>query len=179
TFAELLAHHATGTPSLGTIAGLVYRAGTLRSNMPRRPMPSLDPISSPYLAGILNAGDQEQLLLETVRGCIFKCKFCYYPKAYDKLYYVSREKILANLAHARANGAREVYLLDPTLNQRRDFMQFLELLREGNPDGRLELYGELRGEGITPAHAELMRAANFKEVEIGLQSVDPVTQELM
>ncbi len=179
TFAELLAHHAGGTPALASIAGLAHRNGVLRVNPPRRPMPTLDPISSPYLAGILNAGDQEQLLLETVRGCIFKCKFCYYPKAYDGLYYVSREKVLANLAHARANGAREVYLLDPTLNQRRDFTQFLELLRDGNPDGRLELYGELRGEGITPAHAELMRATNFKEVEIGLQSVDPVTQELM
>lgn len=179
TFAELLAHLAGGGPPLSGIAGLAWRDGGVRVNAPRLPMPDLDSISSPYLAAILDAGDQEQLLLETIRGCIFKCKFCYYPKAYDGLYYVSREKILANLAHARERGAREVYLLDPTLNQRRDFLDFLEVLKRGNPDGRLELHGELRAEGITPAHARLMREANFKEVEIGLQSIDPAAQELM
>jgi radical SAM superfamily enzyme YgiQ (UPF0313 family) len=159
TFAELLAHFAGGVPPLSEIAGLAWRDGGLRLNAPRRPMPDLDAISSPYLAGILDAGDQEQLLLESIRGCIFKCKFCYYPKAYAGLHYVSREKILANLAHARERGAREVYLLDPTLNQRRDFRDFLEVLKRGNPDGRLELHGELRAEGITPAHARLIIAA--------------------
>jgi radical SAM superfamily enzyme YgiQ (UPF0313 family) len=169
-----------GRTDAGLIPGLSTRVdGRLVAGPRRHPMPSLDAISSPYLHGILNAGDQEQLLLETIRGCIFKCKFCYYPKAYDGLYYVSREKILANLEHARDNGAKEVYLLDPTLNQRRDFGDFLQLLKQGNPDGRLEYYAELRGEGITAEHARLMREANFKEVEIGLQSIDPTTQDLM
>lgn len=114
-----------------------------------------------------------------MRGCVFRCKFCYYPKAYDGLYFASRERVLAGLAHARERGAREVYILDPTLNQRRDFLPFLETLRDGNPDRSLELHAELRGEGITDAHARLMAAANFKEVELGLQSVGPNAQELM
>lgn len=171
TFCELL----EGRP-LPEIAGLVHGG---KRNPPRFPMPSLDAVSSPYLAGILDAGDQEQLLLETVRGCLFRCKFCYYPKAYDGLYFLSREKILANLAHARARGAREVYLLDPTLNQRRDLPALLETLGEGNPDGSLEFFAELRGEGITGEQARLMREANFREVEIGLQSIDPTAQERM
>jgi len=179
TFADFLRHHLDAISPREAIPGIVHNKGERRFLAPREPMPDLDPISSPYLAGILNAGDQEQLLLETIRGCIFKCKFCYYPKAYDKLYYVSREKILANLAHARANGAREVYLLDPTLNQRRDFSELLLWLKEGNPDRSLDLYAELRAEGINPANASLMREANFKEVEVGLQSTDPATQEIM
>jgi radical SAM superfamily enzyme YgiQ (UPF0313 family) len=200
TFAQFLAMYADRTPAAirptsskgiqlpivdgiatpGRIAGLAQRVnGRMVFGNHRTPMRNLDDISSPYLTGILNAGDQEQLLLETIRGCIFKCKFCYYPKAYDGLYYVSREKILANLAHARCNGAKEVYMLDPTLNQRRDFSDFLELLKQGNPERQLEYYAELRGEGVTPAQARLMREANFKEVEIGLQSIDPITQDLM
>jgi radical SAM superfamily enzyme YgiQ (UPF0313 family) len=178
TFAEFL--EGLGGSGHSCIAGLGRReGGRMRFGARRLPMPELDAISSPYLAGILNAGDQEQLLLETIRGCIFKCKFCYYPKAYDGLYYVSRDKVLANLAHARENGAREVYLLDPTLNQRRDFLDFLDVLKAGNPDGSLEYHAELRAEGITPAQAERMREANFREVEIGLQSIDPAAQELM
>jgi hypothetical protein len=119
------------------------------------------------------------LLLETIRGCIFKCKFCYYPKSYDSLYFLSREKLIANLTHAAQRGAREVVLLDPTLNQRRDFAEFLGVLRDYNPGRQFTYFGELRAEGITPPLAGLLREANFTEVEIGLQSVDPSAQELM
>ncbi|MES2792049.1 MAG: radical SAM protein [Planctomycetota bacterium] len=145
----------------------------------RTPLPNLNAISSPYLEGILDAADEEMLLLETIRGCIFKCKFCYYPKSYDDLYFVSRDKIVANLQHAREHGATEVVLLDPTLNQRKDFAEFLKLLADCNPGRQFAYFGELRSEGINAEIAQLLAAANFTEVEIGLQSVDPVAQELM
>jgi radical SAM superfamily enzyme YgiQ (UPF0313 family) len=145
----------------------------------RQPLASLDEISSPYLEGILDAADEEMLLLETIRGCIFKCKFCYYPKSYDDLYFVSREKIIANLQYARERGVKEVVLLDPTLNQARNFADFVKLLAEQNPDQQWRYFGELRAEGLTPDIARLLREANFTEVEIGLQSIDPLAMELM
>lgn len=145
----------------------------------RQPLPHLNEVSSPYLGGVLDAADERLLLLETLRGCLFKCKFCYYPKSYDDLYFLSRDKLVANLEHARHRGAREVVLLDPTLNQRKDFDSFLQLLAECNPDRQFEYFGELRAEGITPRIAELLRAAHFTQVEIGLQSIDPLAQDLM
>ena len=145
----------------------------------RTPLPNLNAISSPYLEGILDAADEGLLLLETIRGCIFKCKFCYYPKSYDDLYFVSRDKIVANLQHAHEHGATEVVLLDPTLNQRKDFAEFLKLLADCNPGRQFAYFGELRSEGITVEIAQLLAEANFTEVEIGLQSVDPLAQELM
>ncbi len=151
----------------------------LRLPPPRRPLPNLTEISSPYLAGILDAADEQMMLLETIRGCIFKCKFCYYPKSYDDLYFLPEEKIVANLEHARRRGAREVVLLDPTLNQRRDFPKFLRLLASENPDRQFTYFGELRAEGITEEVAGLLKEANFAEVEIGLQSIDPLAMELM
>jgi hypothetical protein len=66
-----------------------------------------------------------------------------------------------------------VVLLDPTLNQRRDFADFLRLLAEGNPGRRFTYFGELRGEGVTEETARLLREANFTEVEVGLQSIGP------
>jgi radical SAM superfamily enzyme YgiQ (UPF0313 family) len=147
--------------------------------LPRRPLPHLNDISSPYLTGILDAADEQMLLLETIRGCIFKCKFCYYPKSYDDLYFVSEEKIVANLEHASRRGAKEVVLLDPTLNQRRNFPNFLRLLARCNPDRQFTYFGELRAEGITPNVATLLHQAGFNEVEIGLQSIDPLAMELM
>jgi radical SAM superfamily enzyme YgiQ (UPF0313 family) len=147
--------------------------------IPRRPLPNLNEISSPYLAGILDAADEQMLLLETIRGCIFKCKFCYYPKSYDDLYFVAEEKIIANLEHAQRRGAKEVVLLDPTLNQRRNFPEFLRLLARCNPDRQFTYFGELRAEGITPEVARLLHEAGFDEVEIGLQSIDPLAMQLM
>src|SRR5207245_9151710 len=94
----------------------------------RTPIPDLNQLGSPYLAGILDAADDAMLLLETTRGCVFKCKFCYYPKSYDKQYYLAPEQVLASLGHADDRGAREVFLLDPTLNQRKDFANLLRLL---------------------------------------------------
>ena len=162
----------------GTIAGLHVRGMTTPPTF-RKPLPHLNDISSPYLAGILDAADEQMLLLETIRGCVYKCKFCYYPKSYDDLYYVSEEKIVANLRHARERGAREVVLLDPTLNQGRNFDKFVELLARENPDKQFTYFGELRAEGIKDTTAKLLKQANFSEVEIGLQSIDPLAMDLM
>jgi radical SAM superfamily enzyme YgiQ (UPF0313 family) len=160
-------------------AGPVGRYDPARRPAFRRPLPDLNLLGSPYRAGILDAADEQMLLLETTRGCVFKCKFCYYPKSYDRQYYLSPDNILANLAHARERGAREVFLLDPTLNQRKDFADFLRLLAEGNPGRRFSYFGELRGEGVTGETARLLREANFTEVEVGLQSIEPEAMRRM
>src|SRR5262249_26761692 len=139
----------------------------------RTPMPDLNALGSPYRAGILDVADEQMLLLETTRGCRFHCKFCYYPKAYDKLYFLAPEAVRAELRHSAERGAREVVLLDPTLNQRKDFAAFLRLLADGNPGQGFRYFGELRAEGITADTAALLRQANFTEVEVGLQSIEP------
>ena len=178
TFSDLLEALLDGDKSQRLIPGL-WRATNPQVPLFRKPIANLDDVSSPYLHGILNAADERMLLLETIRGCVFKCKFCYYPKSYDSLYFVSDEKIIANLKHARDAGATEVVLLDPTLNQRKDFDGFLRLLARENHNQQFTYFGELRAEGIKPETAKLLRAANFTEVEIGLQSIDPTTQDLM
>jgi radical SAM superfamily enzyme YgiQ (UPF0313 family) len=186
TFASLLGGLLDHDVPQGSVPGLYVpptganpRYDAARQPAFRPPLPDLDRLSSPYLAGILDAAEEEMLLLETTRGCVFKCKFCYYPKSYDKRYYLSREQILANLRHAQERKAREVFLLDPTLNQRKDFADFLRLLARGNPGRAFSYFGELRAEGLTEETARLLREANFTEVEVGLQSVDPVAQEKM
>jgi radical SAM superfamily enzyme YgiQ (UPF0313 family) len=159
--------------------GMARSANLARSPAFRTPLPDLNQLGSPYLAGILDAADEQMLLLETTRGCVFKCKFCYYPKSYDKQYFLAPENILANLRHAEEHGADEVFLLDPTLNQRKDFADFLRILARGNPHRQFAYFGELRGEGVTEETARLLREANFTEVEVGLQSIDADAQKQM
>jgi len=174
-----------GGPGFGNIAGLYVPPTSGPRYDPalrpafRTPLPDLTALGSPYLAGILDAADEQMLLLETARGCVFKCKFCYYPKSYDKQYYLAPDLVRAALRHAHERGAKEVFLLDPTLNQRKDFADFLRLLGEENRGHAFSYFGELRAEGVTPETARLLRAANFTEVEVGLQSIDPDAMRLM
>ena len=87
------------------------------------------------------------LLLETTRGCVFKCKFCYYPKSYDKQYYLSRGAVLAT-SPLHQRGAEEMLLLDPAFQTgRRTSRQFVRTLAEGNPGRRFKYFGELRAGG--------------------------------
>ena len=187
TFAELLQAlrdhpgqgegHPAALPAVAA-AGL-WTGGCCRPPEPRPSLESLDEISSPYLEGILDVAEEQALFLETVRGCAFRCKFCSYPKNYDRLCLLSPEKIAANLRHAAERGAKEIVLLDPTLNRRPDFAEFLKLLARHNPDRQWTCFGELRAEGIDASTARLLGEANFTEVEIGLQSLDRRAQDLM
>jgi radical SAM superfamily enzyme YgiQ (UPF0313 family) len=185
TFANLLLALLDEDVPPVPVAGLYVPAAAAPRYRPERvpafrtPLPDLNRLGSPYLAGILDAADEGMLLLETTRGCVFKCKFCYYPKSYDKQYYLAPDLVRAGLRHAAERGAGEVFLLDPTLNQRRDFADFLRLLAEGNPGRRFSYFGELRGEGVTEETARLLREAHFTEVEVGLQSIDAGAMTLM
>jgi hypothetical protein len=176
TFVELLAALARGDSTEG-IAGLWNRGGRLP--VPRSTLTDLDLVSSPYIEGILDAAEERTMLMETTRGCRYRCKFCFYPKSYDAINRMSAGQIEADLNHACRQGVQEIYLLDPTLNQRPDFNEFLRLLARGNPDHQFTYSAELRAEGIRAETAALLHAANFQEVEVGLQSVDPQAQKLM
>lgn len=181
TFADLLRYWTETGDGKGAepeIAGLWSRR---RQEIPppRPQLAHLNDIGRVYLDGVLDAGVYDSLFLETIRGCVFKCGFCFYPKSFDRLAYMDAELVSANLAEARRSDVSEVFLLDPTLNQRRDFTEFLKLLVEGNGDRSFTYSAELRAEGIREEHARLMAEAGFAEVELGLQSVDRTAQALM
>jgi radical SAM superfamily enzyme YgiQ (UPF0313 family) len=178
TFTELLSALSQNGQTSLPIAGL-WQPNQPGPPAQRDPLADLDAISSPYREGILDVANSGQMLLETVRGCRFRCKYCYYPKSFDSLRFLSVEQVAANLRYAAERGAKEVVLLDPTLNQRPDFASFLRLLAESDPRHELAFSGELRAEGVDAETARLLRAANFREVEIGLQSVEPRAWELM
>jgi radical SAM superfamily enzyme YgiQ (UPF0313 family) len=176
TFVELLAALRDGR-SKPAIDGLWFPG---RSNCPpRAPLADLERLMSPYVEEVLPPGPERSMFLETMRGCRWRCKYCYYPKQFEDVRFVSTEAVAAQLRWAQRNDIEEVVLLDPTLNQRPDFLDFLRLLAAENRERRFTYAGELRAEGIDAKTARLMRAANFKEVEIGLQTIEPQAQDLM
>ena len=143
---------------------------------PRQPAPPahLASLPSPYSAGLLIP--RETMWLETARGCRYRCKFCAYHQGRRAIRPFAEAEVRANLRLALRHRVREVFLLDPTLNQRRNFGRFIDLLAEENRDHQIQFSAELRAEGIDSTLASELRNANFTEVEIGLQTVEPAAQ---
>lgn len=142
------------------------------------PIEPLDEVPSPYLSGVLAPDGEGTIYLETLRGCRFRCKYCYYPKSFRRLRMFSQARVLETLRWANTADVKEIVLLDPTLNGRRDFDALLDLLARGNSAKRFSYSAELRAELLEPGQAERLAAARVSEVEIGLQTVDPLAQQL-
>lgn len=130
---------------------------------------------SPYLEGLVPVDPDRSTYVETVRGCRSHCTFCFYPRSSSVLRVLDVERSAQLVSTLRAKGAREVVFLDPTFNHRPDFEPLLEALARANPDRALSFFAEVRAEGLTPEHAAMMAKAGFTKLEIGLQSVNPLT----
>jgi len=75
------------------IAGITYRSnGQVIENPDRPPIENLSEIPSPYLEGLLIPRDKVTYI-ETYRGCIFKCHYCFEGKNLPKLRFFPDERV--------------------------------------------------------------------------------------
>jgi hypothetical protein len=130
---------------------------------------------SPYVLGLLPVDPERATYVETVRGCRSHCTFCFYPRSSSVLRALSPGASADLIRGLAARGAGEVVFLDPTFNHRPELPAFLEAIRDANPDRRLRFFAEIRAEGLSEQDADLLAAANFTKLEIGLQSVNQET----
>jgi radical SAM superfamily enzyme YgiQ (UPF0313 family) len=165
-----------GTP--GLLFPAPVRGGPPFSTGAPLRLPSLADLGNPYIEGLIDARCDRFLYIETARGCRFRCTFCRYdaaPAAPQRT--LSFRKVAEVLRHAAEARVREVFLLDPTLNGRRDAVELLRILDRGNPGTpgkKLFRYGgELAAELVDARQADLIARAGFQTVEAGLQSVSP------
>jgi radical SAM superfamily enzyme YgiQ (UPF0313 family) len=134
---------------------------------------------SPYLSGWLEPEAQRLMLLETQRGCPYRCGFCYYNKSRAGLVFAEEEHLLRAVAWAVERRMNEVYLLDPSLNARPDLKRLLAGIGRLNAEKRIHLFSEIRAEAIDETLADLLAAAGFTWFEIGLQSTNPKALKIM
>lgn len=181
TFAALLRALESDAPDFGAIDGLVWRRddGAIVHNTPRHVVHALDDLRLPrrdarVLHGYTFLGDQVDVI-ETSRGCTYDCSFCSIIEMRGRNFHVgSLDHVVADLADARAHGARVIFLVDDniTLDVRR-----FEALCHAIIDAKLN---DLRYivQGMTSAfaaHGEtlapLMQRAGFTYVFLGIENV--------
>lgn len=169
-----LVQSARGRTATEDVAGLLIPGpqGTLRATEKRAPLVDLAATGAPYREGILDPRRDDMMLVETTRGCRYGCAFCAYAGSRRGRVQRSTDELVADVQLAQQLAIREVYLLDPSLDQHPDFRELVDLLARLNPEARLELFGELRAEAVDGPLAAAMAAAGFREVELGLQTTN-------
>jgi hypothetical protein len=128
---------------------------------------------SPYLSGMLDAEIEDLMLLETQRGCPYRCGFCFYNKSRSGLVFADEKNLLRAVAWAIERQIAEIYLLDPSLNARPRLKPLLTEMARLNSGGRTRLFSEIRAEAVDDELADRLAAAGFTWFEIGLQSTNP------
>lgn len=173
TFYELLQSIVHQYAPLSSIRGITYRSGSgaIHMNPPRPPIKNLDLIPSPYLEGSIGRKADIAFPTETMRGCPYRCHYCYYHKEFSKLRFFSLDRVKRELRYILSQNPPEVYLMDPTFNiNRKRAKDILRIFKKYNRNSKLHV--ELRAELLDAEMITLLRQAHATFIEIGLQSTD-------
>jgi len=134
---------------------------------------------SPYLQNLLEPEIENVMLLETQRGCLYRCGYCYYNKSHVGLSFAAETHLLQGVQWALDHRIKELYLLDPSLNSHPGLKDLLRKISKINKDRHLEIISEIRAEAVDEELADLFAAAGFSWFEIGLQSTNPRALKIM
>ncbi len=134
---------------------------------------------SPYLQNLLEPEIENVMLLETQRGCPYRCGYCYYNKSHDGLSFADETHLLQGVQWALDQRVKELYLLDPSLNAHPGLEDLLRKISKINKNRHLKIISEIRAEAIDEKLADLLAAAGFSWFEIGLQTNNPRALKIM
>jgi radical SAM superfamily enzyme YgiQ (UPF0313 family) len=180
TFRELLRALDAGR-DLASVAGLSYRDGATFVRTADRPVTSLtgQEVALPNRAARVLEGytfiGRPIDVVETSRGCTYDCSFCSIIEMRGRNFHTwSIDRVLADIADARARGARAIFIVDDniTLNVSRFESLCRAIVAAGFHDIDYLVQAmtssiAARGDTLAP----LMRAAGFRYVFLGIENV--------
>lgn len=147
------------------------RHGEMYLNPPQEQAIDINDTPSAYLQGLVPRRDWDEMFVESMRGCPFHCRFCYYNKRCGGIRFLAQNSVLELLQYAIDQDYREIFLLDPSFNIRPDLEELLAKMAKINPKRQVKIATELRADMIDEDLAQLLADAGIYEVELGLQSI--------
>jgi hypothetical protein len=135
---------------------------------------TLSTIHDPFTNGFARMEADKVIITELFRGCKYGCFFCRYHDGTNNKTTSMRpyDQVSELFTWARQHEAREVFLLDPSFEQRPDIQDFLKFLSVVNQDPVIPIFAELRAEQVDPLFAKNLFTAGIKHVETGLQTIN-------
>ncbi|MCK9594806.1 MAG: radical SAM protein [Candidatus Omnitrophica bacterium] len=170
-FTDIARAYLTGK-GLSGVKGITFRKGKKVFENPGHPfIADLDSIPSAYLNSGYELANRE-VCLETQRGCVFGCWFCYYNKGCANWRVFSLKRVKKELLFLLSQDQAEIYLMDPVFNI--DIKRAKEICRfiiEHNKK-RIPFHTEIQAELVDAELAALLKKACVRYIEVGLQSDD-------
>ena len=178
-----LARGGTDPANLAAIPGIAYREnGSLRRNPDAGPL-EMDELARParhllprgvYTMHPPFARFPPITLVETARGCPFRCAFCSLPKTWRAR---SVPRVLEELREvAERDGVREVHFIDPTFTADPD--RALDLARAIEPLN-LRFTFKTRVDRVDPGLLAAMRRAGCYLISYGIESLSGADLEYL
>lgn len=176
TFAELLKFYL-GKGRLEEIQGISYRLNEhIFINPDRPPIEDLSEIPSPYLEGILIPRDKVTYI-ETYRGCIFRCHYCFEGKNLPKLRFFPEERVKKEIEFILSHPEiKSFHFVDTVFNFRKERLsKIAEMISSANRFGTELRTVEIIVEFVDEETVTLFKKANVKSIETGPQTVNEDT----
>ncbi|MBU0758338.1 MAG: radical SAM protein [Nanoarchaeota archaeon] len=182
TFYELVKSYSKRKLDLQKILGITFRDGVSNkviSNGNQRLISDLDEIPSPYLNGYIDVKNMEPIAnVETFRGCVFKCIYCFENKDYGCIRFFSSERIRDELEYLKQNDVYKVYLANSTFNaDKKKMREVCECISKVNSDYKMYIIVELKAELVDEEVCKSLKIGHISEGGLGLQSVDEKTNQ--
>jgi radical SAM superfamily enzyme YgiQ (UPF0313 family) len=176
TFAELLRSYL-GKGRLEEIQSISYRIDGQVFENPDRPLiEDLAEIPSPYLEGVLIPRDKVTYI-ETFRGCIFRCGYCFEGKNFPRPRFFPEDRIKKEIELIMSNPEiKSFHFVDPIFNLKKERLgKIVEMLSAANRFGTELRTIEIIAEFVDEETIALFKKANIKSVETGPQTVNKDT----
>jgi anaerobic magnesium-protoporphyrin IX monomethyl ester cyclase len=158
---------------LSVVAGICYRDGSrVVDTGDAPPLKDLNLLASPHLPAQCDYAGRI-ICIETQRGCVFRCNFCFYNKDYSiRNRRFDLDRVKEEILFWLDRDISSLYLMDPVFNLYAErAKEICRFIAEHNHK-RIEVQAEVWAEFIDEELASLMAAANFTFLEVGLQTTD-------
>lgn len=139
----------------------------------------LNRVVSPHLANYVDHTGRI-ICLETQRGCVFTCSFCFYNKDFSiRNRRFDTTRVLEELRYWLEQDVREIYLMDPVFNLNAERAKEICRFIAAHNHRKIPFHTEVWAEFIDDEMAELFARANFAFIEVGLQTSDHAVLEIV
>ena len=171
-FAEIIEAWGRGG-AIGDVKGIYFRSGdAIIENQDAPILQDLNHLSSPHLP--MYADHKGRIVcIETQRGCVFRCNFCFYNKDLSiRNRRFDLDRVKQEILFWLQQDVTEIYLMDPVFNlnaaRTKEICRFVMEHNHRN----IKFHAEVWAEFIDEELAGLFEAANFHFLEVGLQTTD-------
>jgi radical SAM superfamily enzyme YgiQ (UPF0313 family) len=171
-FRAIVERRAAGA-DLADVPGICFRRDGAIVDTGEAPiLRDLNELASPHTERFATT-ERRVVCIETQRGCVFRCNFCFYNKDLSiRNRRFDVERVKRELLFWLARDVTELYLMDPVFNlnaeRAKDICRFIA----AHNDRAIPVHTEVWAEFIDDEMAALMRDAHFRYIEVGLQTTD-------